>query len=279
MRTLALAMATMLAVVGLVACGGDEEEEGPPAPARTPAAAETVTATPATAETATPVATLTPSGEGVTPGSLANLDSYRYTMKMEVKGLGTFLPESLGGLTGEEPTSMPETVEMVVSGAYVAPDKAEANMRISGLDVAVVMTIIGDQQWIRMGDMVMGPMEFEGDLSDMSLAYAMWGDFSEEAGQLTCASEKRETVNSVPSRYCGIDQATFEQLASLFGGTEEMGNIDDLNLEMWLAEDGGWPVRVVAHIAGTDEDGQEFEADLEMNITDVNKSIDIKTPS
>ncbi|KPJ49058.1 MAG: hypothetical protein AMJ38_04030 [Dehalococcoidia bacterium DG_22] len=107
----------------------------------------------------------------------------------------------------------------------------------------------------------------------------MWEGFSEGAGGLTCASEKKETVNDVPTNYCGIDKATFEQLSALFGGTEEMGDIDEMSLDMWLAEDGGWPVRLRVHVAGTDETGQEYEAKLEMDVTDTNEDIEIKPPS
>ena len=201
-------------------------------------------------------------------------------MKMELQGLESILTESVGSLTGAEPGAAPETVLMEVTGAFVAPDKAEANISIGGLDEEMVMsmTVIGDQQWMKLGDLAMGPSDFEGSLSDMSLAEAMWGGFSESGG-VTCASEKKETVNGVPSLYCGIDEASFEQLSSLFGGTEEMGNIDDLSLEMWLAEDGDWPVRLRVHVAGTDESDQKFDAKLEMDITDVNEEIDIEPPS
>jgi hypothetical protein len=281
MRILALAMATILAVVCLAACGGGEEEkeEGAPAAAGTPTAAAADTARPAATVAATAAATRTPSEEAFAPGSLGDLDSYRYSMKMDLKGLESILAESMGGVTGEEPGATPETMHLEVSGAFVAPDKAEAHMSISGITDELSMTVIGDQQWMKWGDLAMGPSPFEGDLSDMSLAEAMWGGFSEGAGGLTCASEKNETVNDVPSRYCGIDQASFEQLASLFGGTEEMGDIDEMSLEMWLAEDGGWPVRLRVHVAGTDESGQEMDAKLEMDITDANKEIDIKPPS
>jgi hypothetical protein len=200
-------------------------------------------------------------------------------MKMELEGLESIFTESMSGLTGEEPGTVPATMELKVDGAFVAPDKAEAHMRISGVTDELSMTVIGDQQWMKWGDLTMGPTAFEGTLSDMSLAEAMWGGFSEEAGDLTCSSEKKETVNGVPSRYCGIDQASFAELTSLFGGTEEMGDIDELSLDMWLAEDGGWPVRMRAHVAGTDQSGQEFDARLEMDITDVNTEIDIETPS
>jgi hypothetical protein len=48
---------------------------------------------------------------------------------------------------------------------------------------------------------------------------------------------------------------------------------------MWQAEDGDWPVRMQAHVAGTDASGQKFDANVEMNITDGNKQIEIKPPS
>lgn len=220
----------------------------------------------------------TPAGEGLAPGSLGDLNSYRYSLKMEIRGLESLWAEGMEGLGGAEPAAMPETLTLEVTGAFVAPDKAEARMRIGGLADELTMTVIGDQQWMKMGELAMGPTDFEGDLSDMSLAHAMWGGFSEEAGALTCTSEKKETVNGVPSRYCGIDKAAFEQLASLFGSTEGMGEIEELSLDLWLAEDGGWPVRLRAEVAGTDEAGQEVAAKLEMDITDVNEDIDIKPP-
>jgi len=171
---------------------------------------------------------------------------------------------------------------MEISGAFVAPDKAEANISIGGggEETVMSMTVIGDQQWMKLGDLSMGPSTFEGSLSDMSLAEAMWGSFSEGSGGLTCASEKKETVNGVPSLHCGIDEASFEQLASLFGDTGTTGgNIDELSLDLWLAEDGRWPVRLKAHVAGTDESGQDMDAQLEMDITDINEKIDIEPPS
>lgn len=276
MRILALATAIILAVVSLAACGGDGEEEGAPAAAATPAAAEAET--PA-AEAETPAAAPSPSEPGFAPGALTNLNSYRYTMKMELEGLESLLTEQMAALPGQDPTAMAESLKLEVEGAFVAPDKAESRIRISGIDEELALTVIGNQQWVELGDMAIGPMEAVGDVSELDFALMMWEEFSEEAGGLTCASEKKEKVNDVPTNYCGIDQATFEQLTSLFGGTEEMGDIDEMSLDMWLAEDGGWPVRLRVHVAGTDETGQEFEAKLELDITDANEDIEIKPPS
>jgi len=269
MRILTLAMATILAVVSLAACGGDGEEESAPAAAVTPAAAEE----------GTPAAAATPAGAALAPGSLTGLNSYRYTMKMELEGLESDLTEQMAAIPGQDPTAMAESLKLEMSGAFVAPDKAESRMRISGVDDELALTVIGNQQWVELGDLAIGPMEATGDVSELDFALMIWEQFSEGAGGLTCASEKKETVNDVPTNYCGIDKATLEQLSSLFGGTEEMGDIDELSLEMWLAEDGGWPVRLRVNVAGTDESGQEFKAKLEMDVTDANEDIEIKPPS
>jgi len=283
MRILTLVIATILVIVSLAACGGDGEEEGTPAAAETPSAAEEGTpaaaVTPTVTEEGTPAATPSPSEAALAPGSLTGLDSYRYSMKMELEGLESLLTEQMAAIPGQDPTAMAEALELEIEGAFVAPDKAESRMRISGVDDELVLIVIGNQQWVQLGDMAIGPMETTGDVSELDFALMMWEEFSEEAGGLTCASEKKETVNDVSTNYCGIDKATFEQLSSLFGGTEEMGDIDEMSLEMWLAEDGGWPVRLRVHVAGTDESGQEFDAKLEMDVTDVNKDIEIKPPS
>lgn len=270
MRILTLAMATILAVVSLAACGGDGEEEGAPAAAATP----TVT------EAETPAAAASPAGAALAPGSLTGLNSYRYSMKMELEGLESSLAEQMAAIPGQDPTAMAESLELEIEGAFVAPDQAESRMRISGVDDELALTVIGNQQWVELGDLAIGPMETTGDVSELDFALMMWEEFSEGAGGLTCASEKKETVNDVPTNYCGIDKATYEQLSALFGGTEEeMGDIDEMNLEMWLAEDGGWPVRLRVSVAGTDESGQEFDAKLEMDVTDANEDIEIKPPS
>ena len=277
MRILTLAMATILVIVSLAACGGDGDEEGAPAAAETPTTAAEE-GSPVEAET--PAAAATPAGAALAPGSLTGLNSYRYSMKMELEGLESSLAEQMAAIPGQDPTAMAESLELEIEGAFVAPDQAESRMRISGVDDELALTVIGNQQWVELGDMAIGPMEATGDVSELDFALMMWEEFSEGAGGLTCASEKKETVNDVPTNYCGIDKATYEQLSALFGGTEEeMGDIDEMSLEMWLAEDGGWPVRLRVNVAGTDESGQEFKAKLEMDVTDANEDIEIKPPS
>jgi len=293
MRILAIVMATILTVLCLVACGGGDEEEGAPAAAASPSATEGApsapegtppgTGTPLSERTPTaprtPGAAATPSEGGLTTGSLADLDSYRYTMNMELEGLESVFAESLSAIPGQDPAALAESLTMEVTGAYVAPDKIEVRMSISGVDDELAMTTIGDQQWVEMGDLAIGPIQAVGDIEEMNLASIVWDGFSADTGGLTCTSEKKETVNGVASNYCGIDAATFEQLADLFGGTGDMGDIDEFSLDLWLAEDGDWPVRMRANVAGTDETGKDFRAKLELDVTDVNEDFDIKAPS
>lgn len=285
MRILTLVIVTILAVVSLAACGGggEKEKEGTPAAAGTPTVTGEGTpaaaATPTVSEAETPTATSTLSEEALTPGSLTSLNSYRYTVNMEMQGLGSLLGDQMAAIPGVDPTALAGGVKMQVSGAFVAPDKAESHMSITGVDNELVLVVIGNQQWVQLGDLAIGPMEATGDVSELDFASMMWGQFSQEAGGLTCTNEKKETVNDIPTKYCGIDKASFAQLSSLFGGTEQMGNVDEMSLDMWLAEDGGWPVRLRVHVAGTNDTGQDFDAKLDMDLTDVNGDIEINPPS
>ena len=134
---------------------------------------------------------------------------------------------------------------------------------------------------MRLGALVVGPNPFSGPITELNLAESFWDDgFLPEAGSIACIGETRETVNSVPTRHCQISEATFNQLASLFGGANaEVEQIESLSFDVWLHETEGWPVRVHAQVSGTDETGQEFEVKITLDVTDVSEDIEIVPPS
>jgi hypothetical protein len=50
-------------------------------------------------------------------------------------------------------------------------------------------------------------------------------------------------------------------------------------MDLWLTEDGGYPVRVVIDARGTDAEGREMSVQLELNVTDLNDpGIEIEPP-
>jgi hypothetical protein len=53
----------------------------------------------------------------------------------------------------------------------------------------------------------------------------------------------------------------------------------ETRMDLWLMEDGGYPVRIVIDAGGTDTEGREISVQLEMNVTDLNDpGIEIESP-
>jgi hypothetical protein len=284
-RYFALAAASIVAVLAITACGGDDDGDST---ATTSPTAQTASPTP---QAGSPIATGSPTPSGAASpgttssptagsfGSLAGLSSYRYELKMELKGLETAITEGLGALGAEE-VGPGDTVVMDIRGAYVSPDKAEIAYKVTGLDEEIAIVVIGTNQWVKLGDLIAGPTPYDGSISDLNLVLSFWDEgFLPEAGGVSCSGERRDTINGVSARRCEISQATFDQLSALFGGSSEDGQIQSLSFEAWLHESEGWPVRLNTQVVGTDETGQQFDVKVQLEVKDVGTSINIQPPS
>ncbi len=280
---------TLAAFLTVVACGGGGKKDATSLPSATtsPAAASQATRAPS----GSPAASASPSASGagtpapsgtasagapITATKLADLKSYRYNLKMSGHG-GPLadLQSSFGSVGAQD-------ISLEVDGSYVNPDKGQMTMAISGIKIA--RTIIGKQEWSTFNGTTTGPTAAASlDPEDLSLAVAFWDEgFLDSAQNFQCSGTK-ETVNGVATRRCSIDKQTFEQINGLGGGNLVAGsNFKDLSaftFDAWLAEDSGYPARFRAQMAGKDNDDQDFNFNVALDVTDANKSIDIKPPS
>jgi hypothetical protein len=254
------ALLVILAASLLVACGGgDKEEEA--AGDEAPQAAATAAATPAaTPEEETAEVTSAPAE------AFAELESYRVKMTLIMEGT-----------TAETPG----TLVLDLEGAFVAPDRSQTHVsaRLDDLKLEEESITVGEQAWVKTGDTwVEGEPEFAlGDFSP--------GSFLEELGpeQLRLLKPSNETINGIDSLRYDIGQADVETLRNLGALLGQDGGLEDLpedfNLSLWLAEDGGWPVRVTVTAQGVVDGGEELNIDLSMDVTDVNDpDIEIEPP-
>jgi len=242
----------------LAACGGDGDEKEA-AEQQAPAAAEATTgATPeedgATDETAAPAE------------AFADLESYRIEMRFTLEG-------GSGGAS--------EALAMDLEGAFVAPDRSQATVsaRLGELELEEETITIGDQTWVKTGDVwVEGEAQF--DISDLSPA-SLLEDLQPD--QLRVLKPTKEAVNGVDSLRYSIDRTDIESLGSLstlFGDGEGLEDLpEDFDIDLWLAEDGGWPVRLTMVAQGVIDGGDEISLDFSLDITDVNDAgIEIEPP-
>ena len=256
MRCLA-AVVILLAGSLLVACGGGGKEEEA-ARDKAPEAAATAAATPEEG------------AAGVTSGpaeAFAKLESYRVNMRLTMEGT-----------TAEGPGALALNLE----GAFVAPDRSQThlNARVGDTELEEESISVGGQTWVKTGDnWVEGEPQLQ--LSDFSP-----GSLLEELGpdQLRVLKPSKETINGVDTLRYSIDQADIETLRSLGALLGQDGSLENLpeefNVDLWLAEDGGWPVRVTMTARGVMDNGNEMSLDFSMDVTDVNDpGIKIEPPA
>ena len=241
------AVLILLGATVLSACGGGGKEEEA-ARDKAPEAAATAAVTP---EEGAAEVTSGPAE------AFAKLESYRVNMRLIMEGA-----------TAEAPGALSLDLE----GAFVAPDRSQIHVsaRLDDLKLEEESITVGEQTWVKTGDnWVEGEPEFQ--LSDLSP-----GSLLEELGpeQLRLLKPSKETVNGVDSLRYSIDRAdveTLRSLGALFGQDGGLENLpEEFNVGLWLAEDGGWPVRVTMTARGAMDGGEEMSLDFSMDITDVN---------
>jgi hypothetical protein len=236
----------------LVACGGGGKvEEAPPA-------------------AATAAATPEEGAAGAISGpaeAFAKLESYRMNMRLTMEGASA---EGQGALA------------LDLEGAFVAPDRSQThvNARVGELQLEEESISVGGQTWVKTGDnWVEGEPQFKlSDVSPASLLQCL------DPEQLLRFKPSKETVNGVDSLRYSIDRAGIEALGCSGAVLGQEATPDDLpedsSMDLWLAEDGGWPVRLTMTAQGVMDNGNEMSLDFSMDVTDVNAAdIDIEPPA
>jgi hypothetical protein len=170
--------------------------------------------------------------------------------------------------------------QMTIEFAFVAPDRSLLVFSDRGEECFSCITM-GDRQWCRAGDSTDWT---EGPASDEDFP-SRPEDFctSIEDLPLSSAEGGRETVNGIKTiHYVLTEDASTgelqtEEWPANEGLAEELGW--QSNQEVWLAEDGNWPVRQLyeyAFKAGADD----FRASAFWEIRDLNDpSIVIEQPN
>jgi hypothetical protein len=245
-RYLAAALILLGAIV-LSACGGGAKQEQA-AGEKAPQGAATVAATP---EEAAPEVTTAPAE------AFAKLKSYRVNMRFALQGTAAEAPEALA---------------MGIEGAFVAPDRSQihVNAHVGEVELEEESITVGEQSWVKAGEnWVEGQPEFP--LSDLSPGSLLEGLGAE---QLRLLKPSKETTNGVDCLRYSINQADVETLRGLGALLGQDGGLENLpeefNVGLWLAEDGGWPVRVTMTARGVMDGGEEMSLNFSLDVTDAN---------
>jgi hypothetical protein len=139
---------------------------------------------------------------------------------------------------------------------------------------------IGEASWSRPAGMDWAQEEAEGEavvpLSPQDFCEAGAEDLASAVG---LPEPQRETVNGVGTLHYRLDRAELEFLGLLFG---ELGNgepPETFAVDLWLAEDGNWPVRMSFQASGQDSEGNPIDMEISVEFRDINDpGIEIEAP-
>jgi hypothetical protein len=256
----------LLALAGLVsvlaaACGGgsEPEAEGSPTP---PPAGEDGTLPPCEAFRA--------------------LETYRYTVDVTLESPepSENPPESQSTPTSSvtDPFTEPYLFEYDIDASFVAPDRIQALITSGWLEEPFGMIDIGGQVWMQTG------VGKEWRSFETGVPYKPF-DICEGVVpilDLSLVEPQQEKVNEVETLHYSFSQVSSEQaLAKIFGETSDMTMlIKTLDVELWLAEKGGWPARLDIVGSGLYSDGRELRAHVLLDVRDANSDdIRVEPPS
>jgi hypothetical protein len=308
MRILPAALAVILGAALLAACGGggDNEDSGDGAPAAAAPAASDISATgtpdegsatPGTVEeaSATPGAveegSATPGPNGTSVQAVgcdfpSDIESFRFEMTMKAHlpstpeaqateptedTLGDFLG-ALSGLMGD----------MKMEGAVIAPDRSSMEMTIGGHEFASFVQV-GSRSWRKVAGLTDWTEDTSSDGSDFLFSPL---DFCETTGDdisaaLSPLEGEKQTVNGIETMHYHLDKADLTLLQDFLGETQGLGELPEaFVMDVWLAEDGDWPVRMSFKASGKDDQGQDLSFEIFIEFKDFNdKGIEIEPPT
>ena len=170
---------------------------------------------------------------------------------------------------GLSPFMLVFLADMRMEVAFVAPDRAELHLRLGDLEIAGVAT--GEKSWVKYGN------ERWEESSEEAAGLNLLGDLclGFSFPDVTGFEAEEETTNGVSTRHYHVDQNDLPQLVNFLGEgplapEEIVGLLDKVIVDLWLAEDGDWPVRMEAEGRGKDDQGNEASLSLFMEVKDLN---------
>jgi hypothetical protein len=227
--------------------------------------------------------TLQPTAQAATSAAcqaLASLQSYRYVTNVTLEVPQETVPFSEGQPTPVATLTrdIKERIyfEYNIDASFVAPDRVDAQIN-PGTGNPFGIIIIGDSRWMSLegqwresGPQAVVPYQ------PMDVCNALFPELNLDQTQ-----GEKETVNNVSARHYAFPATPSGQaIATIFGATSDMAILmQTMNVEVWVAEKDGWPVRMDIQSTGLYADGHELRGHVRIELRDVNnKDIRVEPP-
>jgi len=212
--------------------------------------------------------------------SIRQIQSYRYTINLKLQSPAFKTANSTG--TPAPPLGVfADPLEALFSdlkleGAYRAPDRTQAVLRFKG--ELLELREIGGKSWIAVGNSwrEQDPGKEETALTPGVVCKDI---VDEITPSLAHADSERDTVNGVDSDHYKLSETDLKRLPELLGTNGDTRLPQAYQIDLWLAREGRFPVRLQLGAEDKDEQGNPISLSLFMEFRDLNDpGIQIEPP-
>jgi len=213
--------------------------------------------------------------------ALQALEAYRYTGELRLES-----PEPSKTPAGPRPTPISTITrnlggdflfENTIETSFVAPDRLEAFMTTSLGEPTAIITI-GRQVWVELaGSWRPSEQPYTIPYQPAVICEAVLADLD-----LSAAEPQEEKANDVETLHYTFPEVHSEQAwAKIYGPGSDLDILlKEVDVDLWLAEEGNWPVRMELSSNGLYGDGRELRVHLLLDIRDANSGdIRVEPPS
>lgn len=200
---------------------------------------------------------------------LSELERYRYDAHVTLAVSPHDAPDALS----------PFTIPMEIDGAIQGQNRQAAIHYPETPQDDLHVVVVGDRYWHLLGTWVPGTL---GPDSPVVIPFMPLDLCTSLAPDVVASGPgvATEEINGVAARKYHFDALRSDFSSRLWGPQSDMAQfIPEYTLDIWLAEEGNWPVRFDLSGTGTYPNGQELQAQVFLEIRDIDdKSIEIVPP-
>jgi hypothetical protein len=213
--------------------------------------------------------------------SIAEIQSYRYTINLKLDS-PAFEAAASTATPAPPVSAFADALEALFSdlkldGAFLAPDRTQAVLRFKGGELE--LREVGGRSWMRVQGVW---QELTASDEDTILTpEVVCRDIVDEiAPTLDDVEPERATVSNIETDLYQLDKADITRLPELLGAGTELDVPEKFQVDLWLAREGRFPVRLNIGAEDTDEQGHPIGLSLFMEFRDLNDpGISIEPPA
>jgi len=201
---------------------------------------------------------------------IQDLVSYRYKIAIKLQSPAF---QQIGGATPAPPlTAFAAQLTALLSdfsidGSHVAPDRTQAILQFQ--QDRINIRAIGDKHWVWVGGVFQEqPASEEATLLTPEVVCSDIVAQISEALEDTDSDD--EAVNGIEAKRYTLSEADLQSLPGLLGANGAADLPESFQVDVWLAKDGHWPVRLIVESRDAEQGQAIGSLSVSMEIRDIN---------